>query len=295
MTKPANCFLAIDKPQGISSFDVIRQLRRITGIRKIGHTGTLDPFATGLLICCLGSYTRLASLLEAETKSYLATVKLGEQTETGDPEGAVCQTGEIPCDYTDWTELKAAILGLTELPTPAYSAVKVNGERAYALSRKGQKPQLPLRQTRISSFELVKGEGESIISTEGLLSYRCTVSKGTYIRSLSEWLAKRMGTVGYTVSLRREAIGGTSLESAVQLADLKADNWSEYALEARQVLSGYPALQLNETEFDRVKHGIDLPGQTWQSGQKVALYFQEELIAVAQTGGEKLHPYLVLN
>ncbi|MDD3235014.1 MAG: tRNA pseudouridine(55) synthase TruB, partial [Candidatus Cloacimonetes bacterium] len=108
-------FIAIDKPAGITSFDVIRRLRKITGIRKIGHCGTLDPFATGLLICCIGSYTRLAKYIEAEEKSYFATVQLGAQSETGDTEGSITKTAEVPSQIIETEKLKQTALALVEL------------------------------------------------------------------------------------------------------------------------------------------------------------------------------------
>ena len=135
---PDKGFLLIDKTAGITSFDVIRRLRKLTGIRRIGHCGTLDPFATGLLICALGSYTRLIGYLEALDKSYEATVLLGKSTSTGDPEGEINQISPVNTDCIDPEYLKAAALALKELPIPIYSAVKIGGKRAYTLARAGE-------------------------------------------------------------------------------------------------------------------------------------------------------------
>lgn len=198
MTK-ASGFLLIDKPAGCSSFDVIRQLRRITGIKKIGHTGTLDPLATGLLICALGANTRLCKYLEAEDKTYSATVRLGIQTDTGDAEGEIVRESEVIPEQFD-EDLRTQVEQLEELLPPQHSALKVRGLPAYAYARRGEEVELAPRPARISEFQILSYSPPN-------LNYVCQVSKGTYIRSLSEFIASCLGTVGHTINLRREAIG----------------------------------------------------------------------------------------
>lgn len=210
-------FLLIDKPAGLTSFDVIRQLRRVTGIRRIGHTGTLDPFATGLLICALGLYTRLCGYLESADKQYQACLKLGESTTTGDPEGEVTTGGSVPSSI-DIDALTTDILALHELPTPRYSAVKIGGKPAYSYARQGLELDLPPRPVQISEFSILE-------YNPPLLTFTCTVSKGTYIRSLSEYIAGRLGTIGHTIALRRTRIGSLSVDSAHALEQVTPENY----------------------------------------------------------------------
>ena len=282
-------FLAIDKPSGITSFAVIRRLRKITGSKKIGHTGTLDPFATGLLICCLGSYTRLAGLLEEKDKTYLARMILGIKTATGDPEGDIMQTAPIPEFVSKLDVLAKKARQLTELPVPAYSAVKVNGKRAYELARKGEKFNLPKRPVQIKEFEFLPWEPNK--SDE--LSYRCKVSKGTYIRALSEWLAEQLNTIACTTFLRRESIGNITLQDAVSLDDLTNDNWFRYQLSYKKVFPDYTCLKLNADDFAKVMNGMDIAHSN-ENNEKYILLKEENICAIGQRMNNYIHPLRVL-
>lgn len=249
-------FLLIDKPEGISSFGVISRLRKITGIKAIGHTGTLDPFATGLLICCLGACTRLAQYIESESKVYEAVCRFGSETDTGDTEGEITQTAPLPQILPEHLELTEAVIALRSLPVPAFSAVKIAGKRAYQYAREGITPEIPDKETQISSFEILG------LDPEGM-RYRCRVSKGTYIRSLSQWLAKYCGTLGNTIELRRIGIGSLSIDQAVRLDDLSQDNWQTYLHKAGALLSGQASLTLAASQLTDLHHGrsIDFPGE----------------------------------
>ena len=282
-------FLAIDKPPGITSFTVIRYLRKITGIKKIGHTGTLDPFATGLLICCLGSYTRLAGLLEEKDKTYFARMKLGIKTATGDPEGDIIQTAPVPALFNKLDVLAGQAKQLTELPVPLYSAVKINGKRAYELARKGKKFNLPERPLQIREFEFLPWEPNK--SDE--LSYRCQVSKGTYIRALSEWLAEQLNTIAYTTFLLRESIGNITLQDAVSLDDLSPDNWFRYQLSYKQIFPDYAYLKLKTDDFTKVMNGMDIAVSNG-TNDKYLLLKEEKICAVAKRMNNLIHPVIVL-
>jgi tRNA pseudouridine55 synthase len=290
-------FIAIDKPAWISSFDVIRSLRKITGIRKIGHSGTLDPFATGLLVCCIGAYTRLAKYVEAEDKCYSATIKLGEKSETGDPEGAIIETAELPKKPYAINAIVQKAMELTELPIPAYSAIKLDGKRAYALARSGHELEMPVRAMKINEFSFIPHADGSIIDRTGTLSYRCTVSKGTYIRSLSEWLAEQLGTLGYTLTLRRQSIGIISITQAVQLDELNNDNWQNYLLEPKFVLAHLSEYHTKDEDLPRISNGGDLllPPELLGLQTDIAMYdTAENLIAIGKAENDKLQPRIVL-
>lgn len=290
-------FIAIDKPAGISSFDVIRRLRKVTGIRKIGHSGTLDPFATGLLVCCIGSYTRLAKYVESESKTYFATIQLGGRTETGDTEGSVIESAEINKELLDIDNLERLALELSELPVPAYSAIKLDGKRAYALARSGVEMEMPVRPTEISSFQVILNENGEPLNSEAQLSYRCTVSKGTYIRSLSEWIAQQIGTLGYTIQLRREAIGRIDISQAVPLEVLTSENWKQYLLSPRIVLSRFTFLELDSEQANLVEHGgdVSLPIGFTITCPTCTLYdLQGNLLAIGEATNNSIHPTIVL-
>lgn len=249
-------FLLIDKPEGITSFDVIRKLRKITSLRRIGHCGTLDPFATGLLICTLGNYTRLSQFIEAQSKQYTARIMLGEKTDTGDKTGTVIETKAIINPNADPAEIRKAAIALTELPVPSYSAVKIDGVRSYKLARQGIALDIPARATRISEFDILELELPTI-------TYSCTVSKGTYIRSLSEWLGERFDSVGHTVELRRTAIGDICIDSAHSLEDLSETNWQDSLLPAWDALSSLERATFDEAQITELMQGkiIPFPGE----------------------------------
>lgn len=233
---PTSGFLLVDKPAGITSHDVIDKLRRITGERRIGHAGTLDPFATGLLIVAVGrEATKEISKYVGMDKTYEAEFILGATTETLDPEGEVVMADEkVRPDQIvrlDSTTLVAAMQSLTgpilQIP-PMYSAIKKNGKKMYELARQGKTVELEPRPVTIYEFALVEqvqnplqlplGKVESL-----RVKIRC--SSGTYVRALARDLAKLLETVGYVRQLRRTTIGPSTIEQATALGDISTNNW----------------------------------------------------------------------
>lgn len=247
-------FLLIDKAAGMSSFDVVRALRRITGIRRIGHCGTLDPFATGLLICALGSYTRLLSFLESQSKSYEATLRMGQSTSTGDPECEIESSMPVEPQSFDPQKIRAEALMLKELPIPKYSAVKVDGQRAYKLARQGQELNLAHRAVQIHSFDFI--DASTFKLENPYISYRCTVSKGTYIRSLSIWIASQMQNVAFTQSLRRTAIGDISVDESKKLNELEP--WRDALVDESRLFAHLPQIHLDTKQLSILKKGQNL-------------------------------------
>lgn len=245
-------FLLIDKPINISSFDVIRQLRRQTKIRTFGHAGTLDPFATGLLIIAVNRYTRLLSLLEFADKAYTATLVFGKATATGDTEGEIIQTDDKLINSDELNEMAIDILNIKALKPPIHSAIKVNGKRAYERARASEVFELPERESHVYDFAIQKFEFP-------YLTYSCRVSKGTYIRSLSQWIAERLGTVAYTSELRRTAIGKVSVQSATQLDEINDSNLEEHLTFAPGILPEMESLALNDEEIKRIRNGNSIP------------------------------------
>jgi tRNA pseudouridine(55) synthase len=207
-------FLVLDKPPGPTSHDCVDIVRAVVGDRRVGHTGTLDPFASGVLLLGLGPATRLISFLEDDHKVYRCGLRLGRATTTGDTEGET--RAEAPVPPLDVAKVRAALEGMCgqrSQTTPLYSAVKVNGRRLYELARAGVEVEAPVRSVRIDAVELIALSGD-------LIDLRLTCGKGTYARAFGEELAERLGTVGHLEALRREATGGATLAHAVDLPRL---------------------------------------------------------------------------
>lgn len=281
-----NAFFLIDKEAGISSFDVIRSLRKILKTRKIGHCGTLDPFATGLMICACGQYTRLLKFAESQYKSYEAELLLGKKTSTGDPEGEIISEADFKIDPHKFGVIKTTVLNLNELPIPQFSAVKINGKRAYSYARQGEQLIMPSRTVQIEDFEILDFSNNSII-------YRTTVSKGTYIRSLSERIAEELGSVGTTIALRRTAIGQCKVEQAYKVEDLRID-WQQKVCSPQLVLHTMKSGNLNDVETTHFLHGnrFECP---FEDCKEMAIYTGEDrLIGIACIEEGVLIPLMVM-
>ena len=214
--------LLIDKPAGMTSFGVVARIRRVLSERagkkvKVGHTGTLDPFATGLMILVIGKECKNAGSYSKLDKVYEATIHLGQNSTTGDPEGEISDiSNRVPTE----TEIKKTLSNFTGEITqrpPVYSAIKINGQRAYNLARKGKVVEMPMRQVTISSLELVEYNYPEII-------IRTHVSSGTYVRSLAEDVGKELKVGAYCKQLRRLEINKWRVEDARKLSDFGIDN-----------------------------------------------------------------------
>lgn len=207
-------FLVVDKPAGITSHDVVSVVRALARTRRVGHTGTLDPFATGVLPIALGSATRLIQFLDEGRKVYVATVELGTATETGDGTGMVSATSEVP--PVDRATLEAALDSLTgdlqQAPHP-YSAVRINGRRLYEYTRAGEHVDIPTRPIHVYRWEVISHEDRR-------LQLRVECSRGTYVRVLAEDLGRALGTHAHLSALRRERSGPFVLDAAVDMPAL---------------------------------------------------------------------------
>jgi len=209
--------LLVDKPAGISSFGVVGRVRwQLSHVArkkvKVGHTGTLDPFATGLMILMVGDYTKRAGEFSKLDKTYEATVCLGETSTTGDPEGDITPRSDRQPTREEVEAAVAQFRGeITQTP-PAYSAIKINGQRAYKLARAGQSVEMPSRQVTVSSLEIID-------YTYPELKICCDVSSGTYIRTLAADIGEVLGTGAYTSQLRRTRVGKWHARDAVPLSD----------------------------------------------------------------------------
>lgn len=209
--------LLIDKPAGLTSFGVVARIRRVLSQQagkkvKVGHTGTLDPFATGLMILVIGKECKNAGQYSKLDKTYEATFRLGQTSTTGDPEGELTDVSDDQPSLEDVRKVLAQFIGVIQQRPPVFSAIKIDGRRAYKLARSGELIELPLREVTIHSLELVDYSYPE-------LTIRTHVSSGTYIRSLGVDIGEALGTGAYCNQLRRTVIDRWSVEDAKQLSD----------------------------------------------------------------------------
>ncbi len=255
--------LNIDKPTGITSHDVVNRVRRVAGMRRVGHAGTLDPLATGVLLVCLGRATRLVEYLTGRPKTYEAVIRLGQTTDTYDAAGTVTAERPITFSETDLAQALARFQGEIEQVPPMYSAVKQGGQPLYKLARQGKEVARPPRRVTIYQLDVLEWRPP-------LLSLRIRCSKGTYIRSLAHDLGEALGCGGHIAVLRRAAVGDFTLATAVPLADLTPDNLKNYLLPMDAAVSHLPRLDLPEAEANRLLMGQPVPRQPAQPAAGLA-------------------------
>jgi tRNA pseudouridine55 synthase len=282
-SSPTGALWLIDKPAGPTSHDIVAGVRRRLGGRrvKVGHAGTLDPFATGLLVVLSGRATRLAPHLSGLDKRYLATVRLGAVSETLDPEGPITPTGApVPAPEAVAAALPE-LTGPQRQRVPGLAAVRVDGERLYRLTRRGEEPELPERDVVVHGLALVDVPGRD----EVILDVHC--SKGTYVRRLAADLGRILGCGAYCAALRRTAVGHLRIADAVGPEDVVAGG-GRPPLEA---VAHLPAHELDDAELGLVRHGRPVDG----AGEgPVALTHGGHLVAIARGDGATLRPSVVL-
>ena len=280
--------ILVDKPSGISSFGVVHKIRKITGIKKVGHTGTLDPFASGLLPICVGRTTRLAGYILAAEKEYIANLKLGIKTDTADLTGEIIETSELPkLDEEKLAKLKEAILEITEQIPPKYSAIKIDGKRAYKMARENQAFEIKPRKVKIIDFEILQYDKENI-------KYRARVSKGTYIRTLSETIAEILGCVGTTNELRRIGSGKMNITESIELDKLNSENWRNHFADLSDIFQDYNKLTLSDENVENFCHGrrffVDFPNEE----NALVVNYENQVLGFASIAERKVQPKIVL-
>jgi tRNA pseudouridine55 synthase len=257
LTEVGQGVLLVDKPVGPTSHDIVGQIRRLTNIRRVGHTGTLDPLASGLLILCIGRATRLAEYLAGRPKSYEATVRLGQETSTYDREGHVVAERAIRAKKGDLVAGLAAFRGQIEQVPPMYSAVKVRGQPLYRHARQGRQLDRPTRQVTIFEIELVSWQPP-------LLGITVTCSSGTYVRSIAHDLGQVLGCGGHLAALRRVAVGELGVDRAVPSGALREDNWRDYLEPTDLAVSHLARVQVSEDDARRLLDGQLVPKRSAQ-------------------------------
>ena len=282
--------LLIDKPAGVTSFEVVRRARRALQIRKIGHLGTLDPMATGLLPLCLLEATKLVPFLMPEPKVYRARVRLGIETDTQDATGAVVARCEMLPSPSQIYRAAAALVGqVTQVP-PMYSALHCRGERAYRRARRGEAVDLAPRTVTV--YELAVDE---VALPEFTLTVKC--SQGTYVRTLAHDLGAALGCGAHLAGLRRLAVGAFRVEGALALAalaEMGREELEAHLIPLGQCLPGLRPVEVEQFEAARLRQGQLLvrPADGLQDGEQVRVLSDAELVAVAQV--KNLAPQVVL-
>lgn len=273
-------FLNVYKPQGKTSHDVVAILRRITKIKQIGHAGTLDPFAEGVLPICIGKSTRLIEYLN-DDKAYIGTVKLGESTTTYDTEGEVLKSSEKRVKLQEVELALEQFRGeILQLP-PIYSAIKVNGKKLYEYARKGEEVKIEPRKVNISKLEVVSFDEE-----KQLLEIYVECSKGTYIRSIANDLGEVLGCYGHLIKLVRTKAGKFDLDKTVKLDELQTEEDVQAKLIYPLEYLDYPNYELNESEFEKVSHGMGFSAKI--NDGLVTLVANNKLVAIAQVEHQKV-------
>lgn len=256
MARETEGLLLVDKPAGVSSHDVVLAARRALGVRRIGHAGTLDPFATGLLVLLAGRATRLMDYLPDEPKVYEAEVRFGIETDTGDPGGAALRKAPLP-SLDALTTATAAFRGRIMQAPPAYSAKRVAGRRAYQLARAGE--EVTLAPVPVEIHELALRDFEVEDGAVARCRMRVSCSGGTYIRALARDIARAAGSAAHLESLRRHRAGAFELGRSIPMERLDHEAKLAPPIDA---LVGYPVQPLNADEIAQIVRGIDVEART---------------------------------
>jgi len=303
-----NGILVIDKPTGITSHDVVQRVRRLTGERSVGHLGTLDPMATGVLPLLLGRFTRLAQFFGEADKEYEGTIRFGVATNTYDSEGKPLDSAK-PAQFTgaDLKDAVSRLVGEIQQLPPPFSAKKIAGVPAYKLARKGESPALKAVKVTVHEFHVrsiasevmsdnayyVKQRGEALE-----LRFRARVSSGTYVRSLAHDLGQNLGCGAHLSSLRRTRSGEFTLDHAVGLNILEAktqDDLPSVLLDARQVLRQMDSVVLRSEDTERIRHGNSCNLPAFGAAEYAKVFDGSDLIAIAKrVAGTLFQPKVVL-
>ena len=267
-----NGILIVNKPQDFTSRDIVNKVGGILKTKKIGHTGTLDPIATGVLVICIGNTTKLCEVLTSEYKEYIATIKLGIKTDTLDTTGEIIERKDFNITEPQIIEVLSSFLGKSTQVTPIYSAVKVNGKKLYEYAREGLKVELPTREINITNIELMSFNNDEIV-------FKTTVSKGTYIRALIDDICKKLNTVGTMSSLIRTKQGNFKIEESYTIEDIEKGNYKLITIE--EALSNLETITIDEETYNKVKNGSII--EKTFSNDIANLVYENKIVAIYQT------------
>ena len=245
--------IIINKQKNFTSHDVVNVIRKKLNIKKVGHTGTLDPNATGVLPILVGKATKISKYLIEHDKTYIATIKLGEKTDTGDSEGQVIEEKLVPTDLKkeDINNALQSFLGKQKQVPPMYSAIKINGKKLYEYAREGKEVNLEAREIEIYKIQLLEYKNSKI-------KFEVECSKGTYIRTLCEDIAKKLGTVGYMEELQRTKVHNFQIGDSVLLDDITLENVEENLIKTEEVFKEKDKIELDNKKLELFLNGVKL-------------------------------------
>ena len=270
------CILYINKPKDITSFDVVHKISNIFGIKKVGHTGTLDPLATGVMLVCVGKATKIVELLTAEDKEYIAEVKLGIKTDTLDITGEVLETRDVPKDLNIIETLNSFKKTYLQ-EVPIYSAVKVNGKKLYEYAREEKKVELPKKEVTIKEIELLNMNNNTF-------KFRTLVTKGCYIRSLINDICITLNTIGTMTSLVRTKQGKIDISNTNCLEEIESNNYKYYKIE--EVLD-YKTIEVDSNLNKKISNGVKLSNE-WNIKDKVIFTYNNKLLGIYENNNDEL-------
>ena len=265
--------IIVNKPKDYTSRDIVNKLTKILNTKKIGHTGTLDPIATGVLVCTIGECTKLCDLLTSKYKEYIATIKLGISTDTLDITGKVIEKSDIPkIEKKEIITVLNSFIGKSIQTTPIYSAVKVNGKKLYEYAREGKSIELPKREIEVTSIELISHSKDEI-------TFKTTVSKGTYIRALISDICKKLNTIGTMSELIRTKQGKFTIEQSYSLNEIEDNNYKLISKE--EVLKEFETITIDENLYKKVINGSIITKIF--KDDLACLQYKDRIVAIYQT------------
>ena len=275
--------LLVNKKEGLTSFDVVRKIKKALNTKKVGHCGTLDPLAKGLLVVTVGKALKISRFIEGDEKEYIATIKLGERTATLDREGEVIEKKQITSfSSEDINKVFSSLVGVIKQKPPIYSAIQVNGKRLYEYARENIEVDIKEREIEVKKLELIDYNNQFV-------KYRVVCSKGTYVRVLCETIANKLNNIGYMYDLVRTRIGKLSLEKAFSLEEIENNNYSLIDIESS--LSNFVVLTLKDRELYKASNGNVL--DFYIEGNVLVVDENKETIALYE--GDKENNRLICN
>lgn len=275
--------IVVNKPKNMTSRDVVNIVCKKLKTKKVGHTGTLDPIAEGVLVLCIGKATKLVELLTSNEKEYIATVKIGVLTDTLDINGNILKKSNDKINKDTLIEVLSSFVGSYNQEVPIYSAVKINGKKLYEYARNGENITLPKRMVNIKDIELLEFTSDSY-------KFRVSVSKGTYIRSLIKDINDKLGIIGTMSSLVRTRQGKFLLEKSYTLEDIKNNNYELISI--KNVLKEDFCVIIDNTYFSIIKNGVIIDNK--YDKDKVVFIYNDEVVAIYKTyekDNTKMKPY----
>ena len=280
-------FLLVDKPSGITSFGVVSRIKRLTNEKRVGHTGTLDPMATGVLPVFIGRATALSSYLAESDKRYIAKVRLGITTDTDDITGNVTGEGEVTVSNDDVVSALSQFKGKIKQTPPVYSAIKQNGVPLYKLARQGADIKVPEREVEIKEITLISG-----LDKNNEFSFCATVSKGTYIRTLARDIGKVLGCGATLTALKRTFVSDFDIKDAVSLDILTSENIGNYIKNEADALPYLASVGVTEKQAIRFSNGGELSLDRLNAiglhdGQIIKVFFEKTFIGLGVVSFDK--------